>query len=127
MQVHIKRLGREPIVEHDFAADEGFERKSSEHVEAETEACNVDHGVVGGEVIEDVALGEGAEGEEAGEGHKEASEHGDGGAVMRHTGEAIDCGGFERAVDEEGVMVANKCLRALVRTAAGRQEAYQMR
>ena len=46
-------------------------------------------------------MGEGTEGEEAGEGHEEASHHGDGGAVVGYFGEAVDGGGFEGAVDEE--------------------------
>lgn len=62
MKVHIKRFTGEPIIEHDFSANEGFEGEGSEHVEAETETGYVYHYVVGGEVVEDVALGEGTEG-----------------------------------------------------------------
>ena len=62
MQVHVEGLAWEPVVEDDLAADEGFEREGGEHVEAEAEAGDVDHRAVGGEVVEDVALGEGAEG-----------------------------------------------------------------
>jgi hypothetical protein len=40
-------------------------------------------------------LGEGTEGEEAREGHEEASEHGNGSTVMGYFGEAVDSGGFE--------------------------------
>jgi hypothetical protein len=32
MQVHVERLAREPIVEHYFPADEGFEGEGGEHV-----------------------------------------------------------------------------------------------
>lgn len=62
MEVHVERLPGEPVIKHDFSTDEGFERESSEHVESETETRDVDHGVVGGEVVEDVALRKGAEG-----------------------------------------------------------------
>jgi hypothetical protein len=59
-------------------------------------------------------LGEGTEGEEAGEGHEEAGYHGDSGAVVGYLGEAVDGGGFEGAVDEERVVVADECFYALV-------------
>lgn len=62
MQVHIERLSWEPVIEHHFTADEGFEGESGEHVEPETETRYVDHRVVGGEVVENVAFGFGAEG-----------------------------------------------------------------
>lgn len=53
---------------HDFATDEGLERKGGEHIEAEAETGDLDGDVGGGgEVVEDVAGGERAEGEEAGE------------------------------------------------------------
>ena len=45
----------EPVLVHDFAADEGFEGERSEHVEAEEEAGNIDHQVVLREVVEHVA------------------------------------------------------------------------
>ncbi|PQE07524.1 ribosomal biogenesis Gar2 protein [Rutstroemia sp. NJR-2017a BBW] len=99
MQMHVERVPGEPVVEHDFAADEGFEREGGEHVKAETETREIDEGVGGGEVVEDVAEGEGAEGEEAGEGHEEAGEHGYAGAVVGDAGEAVDGGGLEGAVD----------------------------
>jgi len=57
MEIHVERFVGEPVVEHYFAADEGFEGEGGEHVEAETETGDVYHGVVGGEVVEDVALG----------------------------------------------------------------------
>ncbi|KAF4625824.1 hypothetical protein G7Y89_g12339 [Cudoniella acicularis] len=62
MQVHVEGFVGEPVIEHDFAADEGFEGEGGEHVEAEAEAGDVHHGAVCGEVVEDVSLGEGAEG-----------------------------------------------------------------
>lgn len=99
MEVHVEWLTGEPVIQHDFATDESFEREGGEHVEAEAEPGNVYHGIVGGEVVEDVALRERAEGEEAGEGHEEAGEHGDGGTVVRDAGEAVDGGRFEGAVN----------------------------
>ena len=56
MQVHIERFAGEPAVEHYFAADEGFEREGGEHVQTKTEAGDIDHYVIGGEVVEDVSL-----------------------------------------------------------------------
>jgi len=50
-------------------------------------------------------LGEVAEGQEAGEGHGEAGEHGDKGRVVCYAGEAVDGGFAEGAVDQEGVVV----------------------
>jgi hypothetical protein len=62
VKIHIERFSREPIIEHYFPTDESFEGKSGEHVEPETETSDVDQSIVGGEIVEDVALGEGAEG-----------------------------------------------------------------
>ena len=56
MQVHVEGFAREPVVEHYFAAYEGFEREGGEHVQTETESGDVDHYVIGGEVVEDVSL-----------------------------------------------------------------------
>lgn len=56
----------EPVVVHDFSTDETFEWECREHIETEAEAGDLDHDVaLRGEVIEDVALCEVAEGEEA--------------------------------------------------------------
>jgi len=111
MEVHVKGFRGEIVIEDYLAADEGFEGESGKHVEAETEASEVHHGVVGGEIIEHVALGQVAEGEEAGERHEETGDHGDAGAIMGYGGEAVDGGGFEGAVDEERVVVADECER----------------
>lgn len=104
----IEGLVGEPESDHDVAADEALERERRDHVEAEAEAGDVDHEVVGGEVVEHVALGGGPEGEEAGEGHGETGEHGDGGGVVGDAGEAVESGFAEGAVDEEGVVVADE-------------------
>lgn len=61
MEVHVEGFVGEPVVEHYFAADECFKGEGGEHVEAETETSDVDHCIVGWEIVEDVALGEGAE------------------------------------------------------------------
>ena len=108
MQVHVKRLAREPIVEDDFAADKGFKWEGSEHVESETKTGDIDHGVVRGKVVKDVAFREGAEGEEAGESHEQACQHRDGGAIMSYAGEAVYSGCFQGPIDEEGVVVADE-------------------
>ncbi|KAM0134030.1 hypothetical protein ACHAP3_005747 [Botrytis cinerea] len=62
MQMHVEWVAGEPVVEHDFATDECFEREGGEHVETEAETGEVDEGVCGGEVVEDVAEGFGTEG-----------------------------------------------------------------
>lgn len=57
----ITKLGagilRIKVVENDFAADKDLERERRQHVESETEAGHVGEGVVGGEIVQDVALG----------------------------------------------------------------------
>lgn len=50
---------------HNLAADKRLQGHGGEHVEAEAQTCDVDHGVVAGEVVEDVAEGFVAEDEEA--------------------------------------------------------------
>lgn len=99
MQVHVEGVAGEIVVEHHLAADKGFQRQSGEHVEAETEAGDVDHGVVGGEVVEHVAEGAVAKGQKTNEGHEQAGDHGDAGGDVGDEGEAVDGGGFEGAVD----------------------------
>lgn len=99
MQVHVERIPGEPVVEHDLPTDKGFQRQSGEHVQPEAEAGDVDHGVVGGEVVEDVSEGAVAESQEADEGHEETGDHGDAGGDVGDEGEAVDGGGFEGAVD----------------------------
>ena len=89
MEVHVERLAREPVIEHDFAANKGFQWESGEHVESETEAGDVHHDVVRREVVEYVALGKRAEGKEAGESHEQACYHGNTRAVVGNTGESI--------------------------------------
>lgn len=69
MPIRLVRFLWEPIVVHDLPADKAFERQGSEHVEAKTEAGDVDDYVIGREVVEDIAFGHGAEGEEAGDSH----------------------------------------------------------
>lgn len=93
---------------HDLAADESLEGHGGEHVEAEAEAGDVDHGVVAAEIVEHVAEGLVAEDEKAGQRHDEAGHGGGSHGVVRHAGEVVNCRGFEGAVDEEGVVVADE-------------------
>lgn len=62
MEMHVEGFPWEPVVEHYFAANECFEGEGGEHVEAETETCEVYEGRAGGEIVEHVAEGVGAEG-----------------------------------------------------------------
>ena len=53
----VERFSREVIGLHDLPANKRLQREGGEHVQSETETCDVHHHVVRGEVIEDVALG----------------------------------------------------------------------
>lgn len=108
VEVHVERGVWVEVGKDDFATDESFEGQGGEHVEAETETGNVDHGVCGRKVVEHVALREGAKGEEAAKGHESAGNHGDEGAVVRDASKAINGRRLEGSVDEEGVVVADK-------------------
>lgn len=108
MSVRLIRLLREPIIVHHLSADETFEGKGGEHIEAKAKSSDVDEDVIGREVVEDISLGEGAKGEKARESHGEARNHAYGRAVVGDEGEAIECWSAERAVDKEGIMVADK-------------------
>lgn len=111
VQIHVEGLAGEVVVEHDLTAHKGLERERREHVEPKTQPRHVDHGVVGGEVVEDVAERLVAEGEETGQGHQQASEHADARGVVRHFAEAVDGRGLEGTVNEEGIVVADKGCR----------------
>lgn len=98
MAIRLVGLLGEPVVVHHLPADEALEGQSGEHVEAEAEARDVDEDVVGWEIVQDVSLGEGTEGEEAGKRHAEAGEHADAGAVVGYQGEAVEGWGAEGAI-----------------------------
>lgn len=116
MHVHVEGLPREIVVEHDLAADKGFERECCQHVKTKAESCEVHHGVIGGEVVEHVAKRLVAKGEETGEGDKHAGEHGDAGGEVGYFAEAVDGRGFEGAINKEGVVVADKGCGCVVRS-----------
>jgi hypothetical protein len=108
--VRIVRLFWKPVVVHYLATYESFERKGGEHIKAKTQSGNLHHYMtLRGEIVEDVALGEGSESEEARERHCEAGYQRDKGAVVRYGREAVDCRRPKRAINQEGVMVAHKC------------------
>lgn len=73
----MEALIRIPVRQHDFATHKRLEWQRGQHVEPEAQPRNVDHAVVGGEIVEDIAEGLVAKGEEAGESHGKACEHGD--------------------------------------------------
>lgn len=111
MEVHIERLPREIVVEHDLAADKSLERERGQHVQAETQPRHVDHRVVGGEIIEHIAQGLVAKGEKPREGHQQAGEHGDARGEVRYFAETVDGRSLEGAIDEEGIVMADEgCL-----------------
>ena len=117
MAVRVPGFVREPVVGHDFAADERFEGEGGEHVEAEAairvlvrklekiggygdiQARYVDHDVVAGEVIKYITHGLVAECEESGEGHGEACNHRDERRVMCDPSEAVHGRLLKGAVD----------------------------
>jgi len=105
MPLHAEGGARVEVVFHHLTADERFEWKCGKHVQAEAQPCHVHQPVVTGEVVEDVASSFVAKRKEARHGHQEAHHTGDGSAVVRYPREAIDCGGFERAIDEQRVVV----------------------
>ena len=90
---------RPEVVQRDFAADEAFERERGQHVQPEAETRDVYHGVVRGEVVEQVSLCQGAEGEEAGERHQQAEEEADRGREVSYQREAGEGRGAEGGVD----------------------------
>ena len=82
MPVRLVGFLGEPVIVHDLPTHKAFEGQGSEHVEAKAEAGDIDDYIIRREVVEDVAFGHGAEGDEAGEGHGKACEHADGGTVV---------------------------------------------
>ena len=62
---------------HHLSADKGLQGQRRQHVEAEAQPRHVDHGVVCGEVVQDVAQCLVAKHEEAGKGHYEARQRRD--------------------------------------------------
>ena len=62
------RVGKEVVLHH-FAADKRFQRQRGQHVQAEAEAGDIDHGVVCREIVQHVAGRAIAEREEAGHAH----------------------------------------------------------
>lgn len=82
MSIRLVGFLGEPVIIHHLPADEAFEREGGEHVETEAEPRHVDEDIVGGEVVEDISLGQGTKGEEAGKRHGEAGGHADGGTVV---------------------------------------------
>lgn len=55
MTIHVEGLVREEVCQHHFTADKCLQGQGGEHVEAKAKTCNVDHGVVCGKVVEDIA------------------------------------------------------------------------
>merc|ERR1712000_211911 len=90
------------------AADEGLQRERGEHVQPEAETCDINPGVVAGEVVEHVAEGLVAEDEKPGQRHDETRHGGGADGVVRYAGEVVDRRSLEGAVDEEGVVMADE-------------------
>jgi len=98
----------EVVVRHHLSADEGLEWQSRQHVESKAEPSDVDHDVVGREVVEHIALRFVAKGEVAGQGHDQARYHGNACRIMRDDGEAVQSWLLKGAVDEQAVVMTNK-------------------
>lgn len=77
--------------------------------ERDRQTRNVNHDVVGGEVIEDIAFSFVTECEKAADGHKKTGNHGDSRGVVGYLRKTVQGRCFEGAIDEERVMVAYKC------------------
>ena len=90
MAVRMVRLCWEIVIVHDLSAHEGLEWKSRQHVQPETETCDLDHGVrPRWEIVQNVAFGERAEGQESSQRHGQASNERDQGRIMSQCGEAV--------------------------------------
>lgn len=112
MPVGVVRLLRKPVVVHDLAADKDFKRHGGEHVETEAQTRNLHDGVaLGREVVEDIAFGQGSEGQEARECHCQACNQRDESAVVGDLREAVYGWCSKRAIDQEGVVMAHECWR----------------
>ena len=94
---------------HNLAADKSFEGEGGEHVETETETGDVNHDAIFGEVIEHISLSQGTESKKTSKGHEETGCHGDRGAIVGYSCKAVDRWGFERAVNQKGIVVADEC------------------
>lgn len=120
-----RRLGVVVIL-HDLSADKSLERKSCEHVEAEAETSNVDHEIVAGKVVEDIALCLIFESKESSQGHDQTKDHRDAGGEVGDAGKTVEGRFAEGAVDEKGVVVADKSCDSVSSEAFPLQEAsYQ--
>jgi len=75
MAIHVERLVRKVVERHDFSADKAFQRQSREHIQSEAETGNVDHDIVGGEIVQHISLSHVAEVEVAGQSHKQTCDH----------------------------------------------------
>jgi hypothetical protein len=69
--------------------------------ERDRQARNVNHDVVGREVVEDIAFGFVTECEEATDGHKKTGNHGDSRGVVSYLRKAVQSRCFEGAIDQE--------------------------
>lgn len=98
-----------PEVVHNLAADEGFEGQRGQHVQAKEKAGDVDHEIVVGEVIEQIAFCLVTKGKVAKKSHCQACNQRDSCAVMGDACEAVDCGFLQGAIDQERVVVTDKC------------------
>ena len=81
---------------------------STQELDFYSQSCNINHGIVGGEIIQDIALREVAEAQITGQCHCHAREHADTSREMRDFGETVHSWCLQRAIDEERVMMTDK-------------------
>lgn len=119
----MERFSGEKKLGHDIPAYKCLERKGGEHVQRERQACKIHHCIICWEVVQDVSLCLGPEGEIPRQRHRETSQHADERAGVRDDGEAVEGGRAQRAVDQEAVVVADESKGY---DADGREEAREM-
>ena len=69
---------------------------------------DINHYIIRREIIKDIALREITEAQVSGQRHGHAGEHADAGRVVGNAREAVHSRCFERAVDEEAIVVADE-------------------
>jgi hypothetical protein len=83
-----------------------IKQKAGDRLKGENvQTCNIDHDTIRREIIEHVAFGFVSKGKKTSKCHGQTGKHGDAGGVVSDPSESVEGGCFERAVDEETIMV----------------------
>lgn len=109
--IGVEVFGGKVVFCHDFSADEAFQWKCGEHVQAKAESSDVDHEVVVGEVVQNIALCLASKYQVPCEGHDETRNHRYGCAPVCDFCESIHGRCSQRAVDEQAVVMTHESER----------------